>query len=145
MRNFNRGGSSRGGFRGGFGRGDRQMFDVVCATCGKDCKVPFKPVNDKPVYCSDCFEKMGNRSSGRSFDRPRFEDRNNQNNQCKNNFELLNTKLDKILNLLNSSTKSSSFTPIASIIEAPTDGDKIKPVKPKRILKSKAPKEVEKE
>jgi CxxC-x17-CxxC domain-containing protein len=27
----------------------------VCAACGKDTMVPFKPSTDKPVYCSDCF------------------------------------------------------------------------------------------
>ncbi|MEG0179680.1 MAG: zinc-ribbon domain containing protein [Oscillospiraceae bacterium] len=37
--------------------GDRQMFDAVCASCGKACKVPFDPRNDRPVYCSDCFSK----------------------------------------------------------------------------------------
>ena len=36
----------------------RQMFDAVCAECGKDCKVPFEPSNDRPVYCSECFAKM---------------------------------------------------------------------------------------
>ena len=35
----------------------RQMFDAVCAECGKDCKVPFEPSNDRPVYCSECFAK----------------------------------------------------------------------------------------
>lgn len=33
----------------------REMFDAVCAECGKPCKVPFQPRNDRPVYCSDCF------------------------------------------------------------------------------------------
>lgn len=35
--------------------GTRQMFDAVCAECGKPCKVPFEPRTDRPVYCSDCF------------------------------------------------------------------------------------------
>ncbi len=34
---------------------DREMFPAVCAACGKDTMVPFKPSTDKPVYCSDCF------------------------------------------------------------------------------------------
>lgn len=33
----------------------REMFDAVCAECGKPCKVPFQPREDRPVYCSDCF------------------------------------------------------------------------------------------
>jgi len=36
----------------------RQMYDVVCAECGKACQVPFQPRNDRPVYCSECFAKM---------------------------------------------------------------------------------------
>lgn len=35
----------------------RPMFDAVCAACGKPCKVPFEPRNDRPVYCSDCFRR----------------------------------------------------------------------------------------
>lgn len=35
--------------------GNRQMFDAVCASCGAECKVPFEPRNDRPVYCSECF------------------------------------------------------------------------------------------
>jgi CxxC-x17-CxxC domain-containing protein len=31
------------------------MFDAVCASCGKNCKVPFQLRDDRPVYCSDCF------------------------------------------------------------------------------------------
>jgi CxxC-x17-CxxC domain-containing protein len=37
-------------------KGTRQMFDAVCAECGKPCKVPFEPRTDRPVYCSDCFK-----------------------------------------------------------------------------------------
>ena len=32
--------------------------DAVCAACGKTCKVPFQPREDRPVYCSDCFARM---------------------------------------------------------------------------------------
>ena len=44
---------ARKGNRGG----ERQMFDAVCAECGRPCKVPFEPRNDRPVYCSDCFSR----------------------------------------------------------------------------------------
>ena len=33
----------------------RELFDAVCAECGKPAKIPFQPTNDRPVYCSDCF------------------------------------------------------------------------------------------
>ena len=36
-------------------KGNREMFDAVCADCGKACKVPFNPTDGKPVYCSECF------------------------------------------------------------------------------------------
>ena len=37
------------------GREPKEMFDAVCAECGKPCKIPFQPTNDRPVYCSECF------------------------------------------------------------------------------------------
>lgn len=39
------------------GNGERQMFKVVCAECGKETEVPFEPKNDRPVYCRDCFNQ----------------------------------------------------------------------------------------
>ena len=61
------GGASRDGDRGtssssGFSdssrsRGPREMFETVCSECGQTAQVPFQPRNDKPVYCSNCFEQ----------------------------------------------------------------------------------------
>ena len=42
---------------GGFGQGPREMHPAVCAECGTDTMVPFRPRGDRPVYCSDCFSK----------------------------------------------------------------------------------------
>lgn len=39
-------------------RGPREMFTVICAECGVETQVPFKPTDDRPVYCRDCFEKL---------------------------------------------------------------------------------------
>lgn len=33
----------------------KELYDAVCAECGKSTRVPFKPHLDKPVYCSDCY------------------------------------------------------------------------------------------
>ena len=41
-------------------RANREMHEAVCAECGCTAVVPFKPKNDKPIYCSDCFEKLQN-------------------------------------------------------------------------------------
>ncbi len=35
----------------------REMYDVVCADCGATTQVPFKPREDRPVYCRDCFQR----------------------------------------------------------------------------------------
>ena len=35
---------------------EREMFDAVCAECGAPTKIPFQPRNDRPVYCSNCFQ-----------------------------------------------------------------------------------------
>ena len=52
---------------------EREMFDAKCADCGNDCKIPFKPKEDRPVYCGECFQKHkpaprsgGGRFGGRS-------------------------------------------------------------------------------
>jgi CxxC-x17-CxxC domain-containing protein len=42
----------------GYGRSQREMHDAVCAQCGKNTQVPFRPSGDRPVYCSDCFSKQ---------------------------------------------------------------------------------------
>ncbi len=39
-------------------RPEREMFNAPCAGCGAEAKVPFRPREDRPVYCSDCFAKM---------------------------------------------------------------------------------------
>ncbi|MBI2872993.1 MAG: zinc-ribbon domain containing protein [Chloroflexi bacterium] len=48
---------------GGFGRPQREMHPTVCAECGKDTMVPFRPRGDRPVYCSDCFSRKAAHSS----------------------------------------------------------------------------------
>ena len=40
------------------GREAREMHTVICAQCGAEATVPFLPRNDKPVYCSSCFDQI---------------------------------------------------------------------------------------
>lgn len=116
-------GRSFGGNRGGFdrNRNDRQMYDAVCDKCGKDCQVPFMPTGEKPVYCSDCFEKTSGRegNSERSFgnkrdfggNNRRFEARDTKDYNLENTraeLEMVNQKLDKILALLNTPKTTKS-------------------------------------
>lgn len=124
MKNFKAGGRSsnrRDSPRRSFGDRDARrpsLHDTVCDECGKDCQVPFKPSGEKPVYCSDCFGKKGggdnDRSSNRrDFPRRSFGDRevrpsaqSNINDrslsQLVEKIEILNTKLDVIIDLLSS-------------------------------------------
>ena len=73
---------SEGGF-GGRGHDFRKMpkYTVTCDECKKECQVPFKPTEGKPVYCDECFKTKptGNQ---------------------KNEFEKINEKLDKIMQAL---------------------------------------------
>jgi CxxC-x17-CxxC domain-containing protein len=35
----------------------RELFETTCAECGGVAKIPFKPMEGKSYYCSDCFAK----------------------------------------------------------------------------------------
>lgn len=98
-RGFNRG--SRGGFRGGSRDGPKEKFDAVCGKCGEECQVPFKPRGDKPVLCSNCFEKQGNthdsRGSGFSREKRSFSEKPSVSVE---QFKELSEKVDKILKIL---------------------------------------------
>jgi len=36
----------------------REMHKATCASCKKECEVPFKPTEGKPVYCKECYVKQ---------------------------------------------------------------------------------------
>lgn len=116
------GGAGRGFGKPSFGRRDRdehrpQMHKAICDECGDQCEVPFRPSGEKPVFCRDCFDNVGGGN-----DRPQrndsFRDRGNRDDRggrdfnrekprmdapkdnSKEQFEMLNAKLDKILKLI---------------------------------------------
>ena len=39
-------------------KADREMHTATCERCGKEARIPFKPREDRPVYCSECFAEM---------------------------------------------------------------------------------------
>ncbi len=83
---------------------EREMSDVVCDECGKNCQVPFRPTEGKPIYCSDCFgDKKNNGSKGGGGSAPSREE-----------FDRLNAKLDKILGILES-----------AVVEEEEDGEEV--------------------
>ena len=71
---------------GRFNRNKREveMTKVTCSSCNSACEVPFKPSSDKPVYCSDCYDKK----------------RNGSDKSSHRDFEVINEKLDKIMKSL---------------------------------------------
>jgi len=36
----------------------REYYEAVCSMCGGPARLPFQPKQDKPVYCSKCFESV---------------------------------------------------------------------------------------
>ena len=113
MGNFNRGSNNDRGDRGGRGRSfdrpkfgsDRQMYEATCDSCGKTCRVPFRPSGEKPVYCSDCFEKRGAGPKGVRPERSgrpsqSYSPSSQQPSTNKAELEALGVKLDKIIQLL---------------------------------------------
>jgi len=66
--------SRSGGSR--FSRGSRdersnEMFTATCGDCGDECQIPFKPRDNRPVYCRECFQdhKPQESSSDSRFNR----------------------------------------------------------------------------
>jgi CxxC-x17-CxxC domain-containing protein len=139
----NRGGSRFGGDRGGrpsFGGRDnreKEMHSAVCTECKKDCEVPFRPTNGKPIFCKDCFsrqdggdrgERGGDRGPRRDFNdrdsRPSFEKRSfdapKTDEGVKNQLEAINSKLEKLIRSIESMTKvSAPVEKTVAKVEAP--------------------------
>jgi CxxC-x17-CxxC domain-containing protein len=85
------------------------MSRAICSDCGASCEVPFRPSGNKPVFCRECFEKNG---GGKGAPRNNDSRRDNRDNRresfkephrdnSKEQFEIINSKLDKILKMLN--------------------------------------------
>ncbi len=111
---------------------DKQMFSAVCDKCHKDCEVPFRPTGDKPIYCSDCFGKTERRGGDR---KPVARD------QHQKQFEMLNNKLDSVLELLSKKTvtkkKVEKKKPVVKKVEKIVKkvNDVKKKVSPKKTVK----------
>jgi len=76
-----------------------ELHKAVCAKCGESCEVPFKPSNNKPVYCRECFKKNeGSRFEPREKPNDRPEPRASPSSD---EFEKINRKLDRIMKSLN--------------------------------------------
>ncbi len=58
---------SYGGAASFGGRTPRQMHPATCSSCGEMTEVPFVPQDDRPVFCSECYEAQ---NSGQPPPRP---------------------------------------------------------------------------
>jgi len=67
-----------------------KMHKVICADCGDKCQIPFEPKFNRPVYCSECFQKN---KPEESRDRYSRDDRNSS----KDNFRTSRSKSTKFL------------------------------------------------
>ena len=54
-----------------------EMHTVTCGDCGDECQIPFEPKFNRPVYCSECFQKNKPQESRDRYsrDEPRSRDR----------------------------------------------------------------------
>jgi CxxC-x17-CxxC domain-containing protein len=86
-----------------------ELYETVCASCGKKCEVPFKPSGNRPVYCRSCFNQnetgdFGNRREsyahrGKSGDRS--ESRHGRGgDSVAEELQRINKKLDRIIRAL---------------------------------------------
>lgn len=84
-----------------------EMHDAICSSCGKPCQLPFKPTGDRPVYCKECFAKNG--GGEKSFGRNAMPQKSTPS-VSREQLDAINTKLDKILNLLGTNTANAMPT-----------------------------------
>ncbi len=151
FRRDNRGGKDFGGNRGGFGGGrgrgfggsfnrggDRhEMFSATCSECGKACQVPFRPTGSKPVYCSECFEKMGGGRDSRRPERQEFRPQAPSFDQNKVQLDAINAKLDKILSILTPAPVVNEEKVIVPEVTSETKPEKTKKTVKKTTSKKK--------
>ncbi len=148
------GGGFRGGNSGGrpsfnkkpWGGNDRggdkraEMHKATCSECGKMCEVPFRPSSDKPVFCNDCFSSkregvdrkpradFNDRAPRREFDRPAPRPDMVRvapaNDEVKNQLRDLNSKMDRLVTLMEKMTNSSA-PKVAPMITKPAEVKKV--------------------
>ncbi|HUQ30280.1 MAG TPA: CxxC-x17-CxxC domain-containing protein [Candidatus Paceibacterota bacterium] len=86
-----------------------EMHQATCNECHKLCEVPFRPNGKKPVYCRDCFKDAERAPSAPSYSRS--EDSRGEehgSSDLKKQFNVLNTKLDKLIAAIEEQTRALS-------------------------------------
>lgn len=98
------------------------MHQATCDSCGEDCEVPFRPTKGKPIYCDNCFES----SKGKDTD------------NLKEEFEILNKKLDKVLDILKSVLSVKNYH---EVLDDETEEPKPEKKTKKRVVTKREAKE----
>jgi CxxC-x17-CxxC domain-containing protein len=153
VRDFNRRDSGRNSGGRDFKRNDfrrpQEMHDTICSNCGKECQVPFRPTGEKPVYCRECFAKMRPEGERRNDNFERRDNRGDHDNDRRSGgqsvpnyseqFATLNTKLDKLINLLSPKEEAPRMVEVqAPVVEVTEESAKPVVVKKKRVSKKAA-------
>ncbi len=123
--------------------GDKQMFKATCAECGNSCEVPFKPSSGKPVFCSNCFGKT---EKGRSTSDSVHTSHavTSSSSITREQFEMLNAKLDKILRALSPAVQVEKVLNKESLKKEVAQVENVIKAETKNILKKIAKKVVAK-
>lgn len=134
------------------------LFKAECATCHKDCMLPFRPSTDKPVYCSDCFAKKnaehdrvgGRRDSAQSPRSDRAQRSERPQSAMQPNYELtaiklqlktIEDRLNRVLDIINPPLPPKKSAPVVTIetVSLETEVVKKKVTPKKTTVKKTAP------
>jgi CxxC-x17-CxxC domain-containing protein len=102
-----------------FGRSEfreNRKFSAICDKCGKQCEVPFRPTEGKPVFCDTCFTRPERDNQGAKREGPTNAEQ----------LATLNAKLDNITKALIA----------GGLMTAPKKEDKPKEVKAVKEVKA---------
>lgn len=102
---------------------DKQMFSAICDKCGKQCEVPFRPTEGKPVFCDACFTRPERDNNGAKRVGPTNADQ----------LAAMNYKLESIIKALQT----------AGLMTAPKKEEKAKVQKEVKEVKAPAVKKAE--
>jgi CxxC-x17-CxxC domain-containing protein len=121
---------------------ERRMYTATCDECGKECQVPFKPTSGKPIFCDSCFSAMSKKRTDKGAD----------SGQLQEQMDLVNSKLDRIIQILESLTvagkepkkKSSAKKTVSKKKRAKKAASKKGKAKVRKTTKKKAKKTAKK-
>ncbi|MCR4328340.1 MAG: hypothetical protein NUV53_02365 [Patescibacteria group bacterium] len=109
-----------------------EMHRAVCSKCGNSCEVPFRPNGKKPVYCSECFGNTTRSTPSDNFQRrdsntpspAQPQARDTRIDDLKGQMDAVQSKLDKILKIIESHSHSVAPIIVPEKVSAPKEEKK---------------------